>query len=41
MNKGYSHDDSNYNTFLLGRKLTNGEENWDVKELEVYKIIYE
>ena len=28
------------NTFLLGRKLTDGEEFWDVKELEVFKITY-
>ena len=40
LNTGQSFD-SNSNTFLSGRKLTNGEEYWDVKELEVYKIIYE
>ena len=28
------------NTFLLGRKLTKGEQYWDVKELEVHKITY-
>ena len=39
LNKGQSWDDYR-NTFLLGRKLTNGEEFWDVKELEVYKITY-
>ena len=40
LNKGYSYDNSSKNTFLLGRKLTNGEENWDVKELEIFKITY-
>ena len=38
-NKGQSYDDSR-NTFLLGRKLTDGEEFWDVKELEIFKITY-
>ena len=28
------------NTFLADRILTNGDENWNVKEVEVYKIIY-
>ena len=41
LNKGQSWEYSRYNTFLLGRKLTNGEEYWDVKELEAHKIIYE
>ena len=40
LNQGRSYDDSSYNTFVLGRKLTNGEEFWDVKELEVHKITY-
>ena len=40
LNKGRSWDDSSGNTFVLGRKLTNGEEYWDVKELEVHKIVY-
>ena len=40
LNKGQSYDGSSYNTFLLIRKLTNGEEFLDVKELEVHKIIY-
>ena len=40
LNKGQSYDYSDENTFVLGRKLTNGEEYWDVKELEVHKIIY-
>ena len=28
------------NTFIIGRKLTNGEQFFDIKELEVFKIIY-
>ena len=40
LNKGISWEDSSENVFLLGRKLTNGEENWYVKELEAFKIIY-
>ena len=40
LNKGRSWEHSSYNTFVLSRKLTNGEEYWDVKELEVYKIVY-
>ena len=40
LNKGQSFNSSGNNTFLLGRKLTNGEEFWDVKELEVHKIMY-
>ena len=40
LNKGESWDDSKENTFLLGRKLTNGERYWEVKELEAYKIEY-
>ena len=27
-------------TFLTNNELTNGEQYWDVKEIEVYKIIY-
>lgn len=27
------------NTFVENQKLTNGEEYWDVKELEVFQII--
>ena len=38
LNKGQSYDYQNSNTFFNGRKLTNGEEFWDVKELEVFKI---
>ena len=41
LNKGQSWENSQYNTFLLGRKLTNGEEYWEVKELETHKIIFE
>ena len=41
LDKGQSYEDnSSWSTFLIGRKLTNGEEYWDVKELEVYKIDY-
>ena len=41
LDKRYSYEDnSTHSTFLIGRKLTNGEECWDVKELEVYKINY-
>ena len=39
LNKGESFDHSS-NTFVLGKKMTNGEQNWDVKELEVHKISY-
>ena len=39
LNKGRSFDNSK-NTFLQGKKLTNGEETWDIKELEVHKIVY-
>ena len=42
LNKGISYDDNinKTNTFILGRNMTNGEGGWDVKELEVHKIIY-
>ena len=39
LDKGESSDNPNC-TFIQGRKLTNGEQNWNVKELEVHKIIY-
>ena len=39
LDKGRSWD-NNQCTFVDKRVLTNGEEYWDVKELEVYKIIY-
>jgi len=39
LDKGYSYNYSGC-TFTEGRKLTNGEEYWDVKELEVFKINY-
>ena len=45
LDKGQSYGESNSSnssryTFFYDRKLTNGKEYWDVKELEVYKIIY-
>ena len=39
LDKGRSFDNSSC-TFTQGRILTNGEEYWDVKELEVFKINY-
>ena len=39
LNKGQSYD--NNTTFVSGRKLTDGEQYWDIKELEVYKIVYD
>ena len=39
LNKGQSWNYTE-NTFVLDRKLTGGEEYWDVKELEVFKITY-
>ena len=39
LDKGESFDDSSC-TFTEGRLLTNGERYWDVKELEIHKIIY-
>ena len=39
LNSGRSFDNPSC-SFVGGRKLTNGEEFWDVKELEVYKITY-
>ena len=40
LNKGQSYDNAK-NSYLLGTKLTNWEEFWDFKELEVHKIVYE
>jgi hypothetical protein len=40
LNRGRSWNNSQ-NTFVENQKLTNGEEYWDVKELEVFQIIYE
>ena len=40
LDKGESYDYNDSNTFFNGRLLTNGETNWDVKELEAYKITY-
>ena len=39
LDKGESFDSSNC-TFIRNRVLTNGEKNWEVKELEVHKIVY-
>ena len=39
LDKGQSYDSNNC-TFIRNRLLTNGEEYWDVKELEVHKINY-
>jgi hypothetical protein len=39
LNKGYS-SNHEYNLFVQGAVLTNGEKNWDIKEIEVYKIEY-
>ena len=39
LDKGQSFDNES-SIFLRNRLLTNGEEYWDVKELEVYKITY-
>ena len=38
LNRGRSWNNSQ-NTFVENQKLTNGEEYWDVKELEVFQII--
>ena len=38
LNKGESQ--KNNNTFLTDRDLTNGEQYWDTKEVEVYKILF-
>ena len=40
LNKGSTYDSKENNTFFNGRKLTNGEEFWNVKELEAFKINY-
>ena len=40
LDKGRSFHDINKNTFVTNRELTNGEEFWDVKEIEVFKIKY-
>ena len=39
LDKGKSYN-GKFCTFIGNRELTNGEENWNVKELEVYKIIF-
>ena len=38
LNKGKTYDDNN--TFFNGKKFTKGDDLWDIKELEVFKIIY-
>ena len=40
LNKGHSWNEPRQNKFIEGRKIANGEEYWEVKELEVFKIIY-
>ena len=40
LNRGQSVYSKSSSSFLIGRVLTNGEEFWDVKELEVFKIQY-
>ena len=40
LDKGSSFDNHSGSTFKIKRELTNGEEFWDVKELEVFKITY-
>lgn len=40
LNKGHSWHEPRQNKFIEGRKIANGEEYWEVKELEVFKIIY-
>ena len=39
LDRGHSYD-SEENTFFRDRILTDNKEKWDVKEIEVYKIIY-
>ena len=39
LNKGQSYKTKD-NTFLDNQNLTNGDEHWDVKEIEVFKIVY-
>ena len=40
LDRGRTWDQNSENLFLSGRKLTNGEEFWDTKEIEVFKINY-
>ena len=41
LDKGESHEYyEQYSSFTMGRKITNGEQYWDVKEIEIYKIEY-
>ena len=41
LDKGESYEyNSEYSSFSMGRKITNGDQYWDVKEIEIYKIEY-
>ena len=41
LDKGESYEyNSEYSSFSMGRKITNGDRYWDVKEIEIYKIEY-
>ena len=41
LDKGESYEyNSEYSSFTMGRKITNGDRYWDVKEIEIYKIEY-
>ena len=41
LDKGESYEyNALYSSFTMGRKITNGEQYWDVKEIEIYKIEY-
>ena len=40
LDKGRSFDNQSSSTFKIKRELTNGEEYWEVKELEVFKLTY-
>ena len=40
LNKGRTYDHNSFSTFLIKKTLTKGEEYWDVKEIDVFKIIY-
>ena len=40
LDKGRSWDNQIQNIFVSGKELTKGEEFWEVKELEVFKIEY-
>ena len=41
LDKGESYEyNEQYSSFTMGRKIINGEQYWDVKEIEIYKIEY-